>query len=407
MAELTNTNLAQLFRSRLNTLEQRFFSDASQKAPIVPLDSSFPSYSIIDIEGTTVQAGVGILIEPGIYRVQFTPAATSPLSTPDKRWRIEWTMVDATSSQFSFVQQFDVIDEIVAQSEGHAQSLLALTDRDFNVSIKWPTIPFALRLDVSRKAGTAIIVNQTIANQDIGIVDAPDGQKLFCFEIPAKAPPVGTAVGVVNLLADRNYVALWELIETEGSTPEYLTQRIDVVNLHMVSMFPSLRMLIDKVQLKTGRIQSYEDAEINEYLIRGAEIINSVHPFTNWSLAATSPIFAMTAHLMLAAFWYGLMAQHMMETYLQFDFQGSQTQLTLDRTANIEAALTRAYEIWSQQIIPAKTAIFRRTSSVGSVSTRPTTRYGFYDRIYKFDSTTGFDSAGNLPGLLEGMGLLL
>lgn len=408
MTQLTNSNLAQLFRSRPNTFEQKFFSDAAQTAPILPLDSTFPSYSIIDIEGTTVQAGVGILIEPGVYRVKFTPAAAALLSTPEKRWSIEWTMVDVANSQFSFTQQFDVIDEVVAQDEGHAQSLLALTDRAFNISIKWPTLPYGLRLDVSGVGGTSgPVTNQTLNNKDIGVVDAPDGQKLFCYEITAKNEQAVGTVKPISLVANNNYVALWELIETQGSTPEYLTQRIDVVDLHMVSLFPSLRMLIDKVQLKTGRIQSYEDAEINEYLLRGKDLINAIHPFTAWTLGASSPIFVMSAHLMLAAFWYGLNAQHMMETYLQFDFAGSQTSITLDRTAGIDSALTRAYEVWTSQVLAAKTAIFRRTSSVGSVSTRPTSRYGFHDRIYKFDSTTGFDSAGNLPGLLEGMGLLL
>jgi hypothetical protein len=47
-------------------------------------------------------------------------------------------------------------------------------------------------------------------------------------------------------------------------------------------------MLIDKFQVRVGRLQAYEDSDLLEYITQGLRVVNSKYPTTNYTIG---PVF--------------------------------------------------------------------------------------------------------------------
>ena len=168
-------------------------------------------------------------------------------------------------------------------------------------------------------------------------------------------------------------------------------------------MGTDLRMLIDKFQKTAGKVQAYEDSDLMEYLKKGQEWINAFNPVTCWDRSNGSPLWVVTQFWIMAAAWYGLTAQHLLEVDLSFSFSGLTTTLDMDRTGGIESAIARMYDYMDNQFKPLKMRIFRRTRGMGHTGVRAFGAYQHYNNyVYKVHGPGG---AGNATRVLEELGL--
>jgi hypothetical protein len=208
------------------------------------------------------------------------------------------------------------------------------------------------------------------------------------------------------LQEDQNYTVLWTFRETAVSVPDTIYDIIDSVSVRMLQFVPDIRMFIDKYQKKIGRVQAYEDSDIFEYIRRGKEIVNAWHPMTSWGTEFTSPIWAIGHLWRLAACWYGLGAQYLLETDLAFSFSGQTVTLDYDRSANIDNMQSKLMDLFDKQMTPAKQHLFRISRPAGVVAGRPYMMGRIYNYTYKIGPSTG-GMAGTFFSWLSTLGVII
>ena len=99
---------------------------------------------------------------------------------------------------------------------------------------------------------------------------------------------------------------------------------------------------------------------------------------------------------------WGLNAQFLLETDLQFNFSGQTVTLDYDHTGNIDTAISRATDFIREGLGPAKTAIYRRQAGVGTVAGRPYRYSGLHNFVYPISRMSSTD----FMTLLTNYGLL-
>ena len=132
-------------------------------------------------------------------------------------------------------------------------------------------------------------------------------------------------------------------------------------------------------------------------------MVNSIHPATfSWGQGPGSPWYVggLQYFWIMAAAWYGLQAQYILEADLSFNYSGLTTTLEMDRTAAIEGALTRMADHIKEKLPPAKTAMYRKVYGMGHVGTRIFGRRASFENIsYKIGNMTGSDIVSYMTGL--------
>lgn len=392
-----------------------FFADVNQTTPLLPIDPTFPAYTIFDISGTAIQSGVGTLAQPGKYKAVFMVPKDAPLSyfqqapqrygdenqgTPltnnSGRYRIEWQIVTDANQQVNFVEEFDVRDVAITQSLNRELQGLVLSGDPLRLTFRSTVVPykttlrFAVRGMADNPAITAIY-DTTLppANQgDIKIAKDGDSVVLY-YDVPAGMTGCNTA-----------YMALWSIQETQFSLPRTEFQIIMAVSPNILPMMTHLRMLIDKFQKRLGRLQAYEDSDLIEYLAEGLRMVNLSYPTTYFNMNATPD--DMQSLVLLAAGWWALKAQALLEADLGFNFSGQSVTLSVDRSGAIDAAASSMMDIFNTQIGPAKMAYVRATQGMGTVAGRAYSYRQMYNYVYRISTV----NSGSLMTTLTKIGLL-
>ncbi len=388
-----------LLRGTTHVFREGFFKDPDCLIPMLPLDASkYPSFQIIDINGQIVGAGLATQDgDPGNYRVEFFVPKDALISNDDRRWRIEWLFIDEDQRQIEKVTEFDIRDVDVTQSEIRDQKLMAMCGKPFRAYIRLLKRPWALSLDVAEASNDSIKVVTGAVLPTTGtpspetpiIQESSDGETfVYHYTIPE------------GVLGVKTYRATWTIEPSVASSPEYAFQIIEVPNPVVLQYFPSLRMVIDKYQKKRQIIQAYQDSDIHEYLVQGLNFLNGWHPYTQFSFTTIPP--PLVPYWLLAAQVWGLNAQFLLETDLQFNFSGQTVTLDYDHTGNLDTAIQRALEMLEKQLTAAKTAVYRRTNSVGVMAGKPYRTTGLHNYTFKIASFGSQD----FVTLLSNIGLL-
>ena len=166
------------------------------------------------------------------------------------------------------------------------------------------------------------------------------------------------------------YIALWTIRQNGAAAAETQFQLIRSVTGAILNMSVQLRQLIDKFQKQRGRVQAYEDSDLIEYLDRGMEVVNTIHPLTGWQLNYIIGS-QFNAFVLLGAAWYGLNAQYLMEVDLGFAFSGQTVTLDYDHAPMLAEAINRFKDFLDSNVTPAKVAFIRATSPVGVFAGKP------------------------------------
>jgi hypothetical protein len=326
-----------------------------------PYNSSYPLYAIYDIHGLEVQSGTATsLPQPGYYRVDFTPDSTATLSTEQESWYIKWIFVSNSGQQVTFVERFDVVDEVTIETATTAQQVIGLSNKIIRTFVEVSVVPFDITLEVYPADSDYQIPVVSIKTYpaNIGRVrNSETGGYVYYYNIPAN-----------TLTSNKQYLAVWDITETVASVVNTVVQKIQVVYFPVLTKISQLRMLIDKVQKQTGRLHAYEDADIIGYLTEGLKLINSIFPITSYT--ETNVHSSLDFYWTIAAAWYGLNAQYLLEAETAFNFSGQTVTLDSDRTGYLDTQLARLWDLLNTQLPKLKMKLVRG-QSLGTVSVRP------------------------------------
>lgn len=403
-------------RGELTEFRVSFFADANNTTPLVPISPAYPAYTIYDLNGIPIQTGVGTTPVSGQWTAQFQVPKDAPLTyfhqapqrygdegqgaplTADTsgRYRIEWQMVTDANQQVNFVEEFDVRDIAVTQSLNRELKSLVLAGDPFRLTYRAATLPYLVRMRLVTRGNEACpAVEQTfdssqpLANQgDLKWVKDGDSY-VFYADIAANVTQPNTA-----------YIVIWSVTETSLSMPDNSWNIVTAVNTNLWPLMTSLRMLIDRFQKRVGRLQAFEESDLLEYLGQGLRMVNLSYPTTGYTMD-TFPD-DMQELVLLAAGWWGLQAQKLLEVDLAFNFSGQSVTLSVDRTAGLDSSASTMMTLFNERIGPAKMAYVRKAGGVGTFAGRSYNYRSQYQFVYKISQ----GNANQLMQTLSKIGLL-
>lgn len=412
----SSNNTPRIFtRGEESSFRVSFFADANQTVPLEPIDPTYPAYTIYDLSGIAIQSGVGTLTQPGQYKADFLVPKDAPLShfhqapqrygdegqgtplTADQgRYRIEWQMVTNANQQVNFVEEFDVRDIAVTQSQSRELKHLVMAGKPFPITFRTATMPHKVEMTliIRGQEQNPVCVESFDASLPPGsqgtLQHAKDGDSYVFYYNVEEGVTQGNTV----------YMALWSVQETPWSVPENSWSIITSINTNLFPLMSSLRMLIDRFQKRVGRLQAFEDSDLLEYLAQGLRMVNLSYPTTGYSMDNVPD--DLQPLVLLAGGWYGLKAQSILEADLSFNFSGQSVTLSVDRASQMDSAASSMMDMFNQQIGPAKMAYVRRARGVGTVAGRAYNYRALHSYVHRV-STIGSD---NLMRTLSKIGLL-
>ncbi len=399
-----------LVRGRENVFRMAFWDDQEAQVPLVPVDAGkYPSYAIIDPNGQVVQSGVAAVdgTTPN-YKVAFTPPIDAILTNDDRRYRIDWFLLTNHNRPVQSSEIFDLRDVDVTESEIKELKYLALDGAAKRLRLALPNRPVSISLQIESANNPDITMLALPAvfppsGPNPSLTEIADGDRyVYAYDVPAGV--------LVSNTVGSTYQSIWTVLETPTSEEDYVYQIIEVPPRTIFQHMVSLRMGLDKYQTSRDSIQAYQDSDLYEYLKQGLNIINATSPVhLNWSPAnVPGPI---VPYWILASWVWGLMSQYHLESVIKIGFSGQTVTLDYDRTADIDASITRALELLnggsgSAVGLPAaKLQLFRKGASVGSYSGRPTRR-AFSNYVYPISRQQGGANLASFTGLLAFVGLI-
>ena len=388
-----------LTRGETTQFRVGFFADDAKTIPLTPISPDYPAFTILDPSGTPIQSGTGIMRSPGNYAFDFLVPKDAPLtyfqqapqqyndqgqgvplSNDQSRYRIEWTIVTAENYQVQFVEEFDIRDLAVTQSHSRELKYMTMAGDAVRLMYRCTVLPYKTTLKlIVRGDDNNPVANPTLDFSLIGdykgdIQYAKDGDSyVLYYDLPA---------GVT--LANTAYLALWQIQETQFSVPTTEFQILVAISSNVLPVITALRMLIDRFQKRLGRVQGYEDSDLLEYISHGLRMVNLSYPTTSFTLNQIPD--DLLTHVTLAAAWYGLNAQAILETDLSFNFSGQSVTLSVDRASALESHAGKLMEWYNSSIAPSKMAYVRKSRGIGTVAGRAYNYRQMYQYVYRISS---------------------
>jgi hypothetical protein len=399
-------NLSQFARGINALFEVQFFDDTpTNTIPAVPSSPSYPAYAIVDSAGAQVATGVGTPgSSPGRWQANWFVPQTAPLSTRDGKYRIIWTMVTQTARQLQESQPFDVLElrtpDTIEDLRAHAYMIYAGNSE--RLVLRLPKRPETLTVAGYQALNmTTPVPNTTAAfsgSLAASSITEIQEQNLYTYIFDT---PALTSLGEFQIV--------WNYRMTLTSGTETTVQKLFVPPPVIWSLIPSLRVLIDKLQKKSGTIQAYTDADIYEYFLRGLGYLNSSTPITNWDLCSFPYNPATTKFLVEGAALWALQAQHLLAGELQFSFSGQTVTLDLDQTGVYSEVVQRLTDDlfgggpggWKQ----AKVNYIRAVTPIAHVGNRIMGKYAYNRFTYKVSTSSIGSSSQPLFQGLPGFGV--
>ncbi len=370
-------------------------------APLPAADpESYPAVRIKNPLGVTVATAVGSTVGAGKYVLEWFVPEDAEINTKDRPWSISWFFVTATGHNKDYGQTFDIVDRVEVEPEERKWTYLTRQGSSERLFLKLDAMPEEIGLDLLDGS------NQQIANVN-GLASSIEGATAAT-ATALRAIGHMSKDGLHYFFYDTDplnlgeYLVFWRVRKELISPVDHVQQLLRVPEMVFWRLAQPLRMLLDKLQKKIGWVQAYSDSDIYEYIIRGVDMTNMVQPTTNWALN-TIPLRnsrgVIDAVLLYAAMW-GLTAQSVLETELNFDFSGQTISLGYNHDysgifGNINEMLNKFAE--------SKQHIYRIAHGPGRVGVRPK-NWRFTQRVWRVDNW-GFGSPYDVSVLMTSAGL--
>lgn len=408
MAFLTteDNNPRILTRGTTQKFRVGFFTDGSKSTPLIPKDPLvYPSYEILDINGVAIQSGVmqsdGA---PGEYSAPWSVPTDAALSNPNQRYEFHAVIITNTNEQAELTHEFDVVDTQVTAVEDRSQAFIVLSGSEMRLMIRATE-----RIDLENFGSLSLqlVLGNTQSNNCLPIAPGGSGDMVTLVDGQITEVADGDSflyfydIAAGLLENNQAYIALWQIRQNAGAALETQFQLVRSVTGQILNMTVQLRQLVDKFQKQRGRVQAYEDSDLIEYLDRGLEIINTIHPFTGWQLSFIAGS-QFNAFVLLASAWYGLNAQYLMEVDLGFAFSGQTVTLDYDHAPMLAEAINRFKDFMDSNVSPAKVAFVRANTPVGVFAGKP---MGFR-ALHRFTFPLQSFQSGDIIQTLSNIGIL-
>ena len=171
-----------------------------------------------------------------------------------------------------------------------------------------------------------------------------------------------TVVRLPNVTGNPKVEPIMLMVEhvKEGMfTPAIYTFKVWNITPQVLLAANSLEQFINKARLSNVIPElEYTQSDLMEYLFRGLALFNSFAPIQTAFTGTNMQGQIMDGWLQCSAY-YALGAQLQAEGAMAFDFSGAETQLNVDRTPAIEAALGRVEQALTEFVRPMKTLLGR------------------------------------------------
>lgn len=337
-------------RREPHTFSVAFWADTDRKIPLAPKSEDYPQFNLTGPGGTSITSGkMSRTTQSGVYEYVWTPGDQSPISDD---YRMEYFFISSDGRQFTKSESF-ALKDVEVGVESRDQRILSFFGQPVIVQLAFDSEQTLVQV-VALDGHDNPIEGPVVASHTV-----KDGVHYYRAQLSG---------GLYQM--DSTNVLLWTIQEVQTSIPQFVYQIIDTIGSNTVLQINSVRMLVDKFQKAHDSYQGIRDVEVIESLKRGAEIINSFHPITQWPYSffrSYGPL--LTSHTAASAWWL-LNSQYMLENDLEFQFTGQSVSLTYDRKSGISDELAR---LWTfiEGMLKNKIAIYRKLNGVGHLSTRP------------------------------------
>jgi hypothetical protein len=370
--------------------------------PQVPADPvAYPAVVVKDPAGTMVASGVGKPIGNGKYVFRWFVPNDAEINPDDRQWSIEWFFTTITGHNLDAKEAFSIVDKVDPGANERAWTYLIRAGLGERLFLRLATQPEELGVELLDPSHKRIFFANT-SSQDLSL--ATEKVALPQRKIGKVVDEGGRYVYFFNTdpLGEGEYLVFWFVRESTISPMSSVQQLLRVPEMRFWHLLQPMRILLDRLQKKVGWVQSYSDSDIYEFLIRGLDMANNTQPTTNWTL--TSIPLSMSrgvidAVLLYAASW-ALISQQILETELNFDYNGQTVTLGYHHDyagvfGNINGMLERFKE--------SKQHIYRIANGPGKVGVRPK-NWRYTQRVWRVDGW-GFGSPYDVSSLLTSVGI--
>lgn len=309
-----------------------------------------PSWTLFDEDDTLVFSGVASLGSDGRWNATITVPTTTRLNNGEETWTLEFEATTTANRQLarqieltvhdnvdtwrafglSFRPNASSLDDIVVYPDQPSRISILLRDGydagNMNIASTILTNPSPLS---STSNGYAYRISLPLSG--VSLSTQSGGYYPYQFEVTAGFPTAPDDVNVKPVYL---------------MTPSVITQVI------------SLKRYLDKARLdEIDPNLQWGDEELVHFLMEGVQYINSVKDLSFWTIANIPP--PLYSPLLMSAAWHALNARFIAEGMVNFDFQGSNTQLSFNRRDAIQTKMDELRSVLDNNLIPTKTAAFR------------------------------------------------
>jgi len=306
-----------------------------------PVSQLEPTVNIIDPDGSVVAVGVGSRVDVGIYNYLFSCPIGAILSDS---WSIKW---GATISGVytEWVEYFKAVDRTLADPRAtDPNQLSSLKTEEYVLAINGRSE----RVFLETKVGYDYV--QPLTTPVLSVYDIGDNL-LATPVVSAVTGKTGIYYSDVEGTLITNYDSYYMMVCTYrlgvAEPTRTLIQTLWTAPLSIFRAIPDLRMLMDKAQKPTDRVQGYSDQEFARYLRMGIGIFNTRPPVTSFtwnSIPMDAYPWALTCAMI-----YGLKAQMLLEVDQDFEVTGQTISIRWEHFANLSAMAQQAATEWQEQ----------------------------------------------------------
>lgn len=300
--------------------------------------------------------------EPGAWRVDL-PVPAMGLQD-DVTFILEWTYVDEEEERHRSKQQVMVSPAAQERTE----DVIIVAGRDVHMVV---VLPF--HVDMGEEDIPADPANRIPAKQgrdgDLLNFSVFHNNKQLMASLPhtdvsvkVQAQRSRTVVRLPNVAGDAKLHPMLLMVEHVRAgmfSPVNYTFKVWNITPQVLVASSSLEQYLNKARLSNVIPElEYTQSDLLEYLSRGLNLLNSFPPVLTAFTGTNMQGQIMDAWLQCSSY-YALSAQLQAEGAMAFDYSGAETQLNVDRTPSIEAALGRVESALTEYVKPMKTLLGR------------------------------------------------
>ncbi len=336
---------------------EEFFRGAND----APLTFSAPvKYTIRDFNDAKVLEGFASQDSYNLARwtAQFTIPSTAPIGKPGQKYKIEWEAKTASGAVYNRSDYFD-LETATEFSDGERDidERIVMEGDYFSDSIIVPAneIIDAISVSVADMYGNVAY--------DSGALSIEPASSDLCSQRFYHKSPAKLSTLIAPIYNCVPFMVTWTY--NVNGIDNRIIHFLYAVNSRTINMLANIRTRIDKARnVAYNPALTWYDTDLIKYLDLGLQMFNA-NPPTHTSFSMVNLPEPLTYPVLQCAVFNALSAQAMAEGQAAFNMSGQSVTLDVDRTASIEAEISRVQSYIDQNLKQTKRLHIRRTGGGG------------------------------------------